>query len=154
MSRITFSFAVKYDESELFFTPIHTSGGLDDWISISVSLPMSISPRPGFENGIVGNVSDYLSVFYPNTEIVGIPDEAENYIQNYMEEIFHVRSSDRARVLCNARRIYIWSSDYGHFVRIGANEAMKLSVEKEECWSLCNEDLMIGGPTRKRNRGQ
>ena|ERR1700682_748010 len=64
--------------NEFFFTDGHgyyASDRLpDNWVPISVYLPMRVAPRPGLEDGIIATLDDYLLVFHSTLKEVNPKD--------------------------------------------------------------------------------
>jgi len=56
---------VNSDTEEYFLTDRHSSGNLgDNWIPITTTLPMRVTPRKGLEDGIIDTLEKYFTVFH------------------------------------------------------------------------------------------
>ena len=75
---ITFS---NHERGEVFFSTDHCQGVMDDsiidrsWTPVTARLPVHITPRPGYENGIVRTIDGYIDVFYSGMKLIANPDE-------------------------------------------------------------------------------
>jgi hypothetical protein len=68
-----FSYAHSYKQKKVVFTDSHTTDGLvgDDWVPVSSTIPQTVTPRPGLEDGLILTIEDYASVFMKGDQVVG-----------------------------------------------------------------------------------
>jgi hypothetical protein len=53
------------NRQEYFFANSHHDYNLgDDWVPVSFSLPMSVSPRPSLPDGLVDTLEKYIMIFH------------------------------------------------------------------------------------------
>ena len=75
---ITFS---NHEKGEFFFSTDHCQGVMDDstidssWVPVTARLPVHITPRPGFECGIVRTIDGNIEIFYSDMKLIANPDE-------------------------------------------------------------------------------
>ena len=98
------TYVVNDESKKFFFNKRHTNNGLDNnWIPVTVSVPCKITPRPGFEDGLIKNIHE-LRKFqelngYKWVQTQGIPDENLSHseaIKRYNEGIEYSNSTDIA----------------------------------------------------------
>jgi len=68
-----FSYAHSSKQKKIVFMESHTTDGLegDDWVPVSSSIPTSVVPRPGLEDGMILTMEQYASVYMKDDQIVG-----------------------------------------------------------------------------------
>jgi hypothetical protein len=73
----------KENSKQFFFSTSHMQGYEEgdvqfneprNWVPVSSSLPTWITPRPGFPDGMVRTVEEYISVFHSTETEVENPD--------------------------------------------------------------------------------
>jgi hypothetical protein len=79
--RFDFSYAHSYEQKKVVFMDGHKTDGLvgHDWVPISSTIPQTVVPRPGLEDGMILTMEDYASVYMKNDQIMGLP--------TYLEEL-------------------------------------------------------------------
>jgi hypothetical protein len=78
------SISNRYDENEvLFFSDDHCFGvGVlpDGWVSSSSTLPNTVVPREGLEDGIVNTVDKNLFIFHKQARVIQSIEELVEYL--------------------------------------------------------------------------
>lgn len=68
-----FSYVHSDEQNGIVFMESHTTEGVegDDWVPLSSCIPNNITPRPGFEDGIIRTLKEYFKVYWKDSKILG-----------------------------------------------------------------------------------